>query len=380
MKKVDLSKKSAERLMRERPPWLYRNELPQTLYTQPGETTALVHQGQFLATAFVNPKSTLAARIVAFEPVAVDGDFLTRRIRSAIARREGIESSAVRLVHSEADGLPGLIADRYGEYLVLSFTTAGMERLKEQIVEIFKRLLAPAGIWEKGDTVRLKEGLALREGVLWGDVPDRIVLQEREKRFEVDIKKGQKTGFFLDQRRNRRIVGRYGGRHTLDLFANAGGFGIYAEAQKTTFVEISAHACGQIARNCRLNGLQNVNIIQDDVFAFLEKDEQRYDLIVLDPPAFAKSKKAKSGAMRGWKYLISRALERLEEGGYLALFSCSHAVMIEDLLPLAQSSATAQGSRLQVIEQLSQDIDHPWMLDVPNSLYLTGALVRKVSW
>ncbi|WP_456451857.1 class I SAM-dependent rRNA methyltransferase [Hydrogenimonas sp.] len=380
MKKIDLSKHAAQKLLKQRPPWLYRNELPDTLYTEPGEVAALVHQGEYLATAFVNPHSTIAARVLGWRDEPVDRDFFARRIERAIAKREGIESNALRLVHSEADGLPGLVADRYGDNLVLSFTTAGMDRFKEEIVEIFVDLLSPKGIWEKGDKIRLKEGLEATHRTLYGDVDETFIIEEGTKRFQTDLKASQKTGFFLDQRRNRRIVGRFGRKRTLDLFANAGGFGIYAEAESTKFVEISELACTQIETNCRLNGLKNYEIVQADVFGFLEKETERYDLIVVDPPAFAKSKKARSGALKGWKYLIVRSLALLEEGGHMALFSCSHAVGLEDLLDLARSSAVVDGCRLEVVETMKQDVDHPWMLDVPNSLYLTGALLRKSVW
>ena len=380
MKKVDLSKRSAQKLLTKRPPWLYRNELPETLYTEPGEVAALVHQGEFLATAFVNAHSTLAARVLSFRDEPVDREFFRRRIERAVAGRKGIESNAVRLVHSEADGLPGLIADRYGDNLILSFTTAGMDRFKEEITAIFLELLSPKGIWEKGDRIRLKEGLDALDRLLWGEVDERFLIEEGNRRFETDLKASQKTGFFLDQRRNRRVVGRYGGQKTLDLFANAGGFGIYAEVGFTKFVEISELACAQIATNCRLNGLQNYEIVRADVFRFLESERERYDLIVLDPPAFAKSKKARGGALKGWKYLLVKSLALLEEGGHLGVFSCSHAVGLNDLLELSRSAALVEGCRLEVVETMKQDVDHPWTLEVPNSLYLTGALLRKSPW
>jgi 23S rRNA (cytosine1962-C5)-methyltransferase len=379
MKKVDISKKAFEKLQK-RVPWLYRIELPETIYAEPGEVVKLVHQGIYLATAFVNPRSTIAARIVDYGKEPVDADFFRRRIERAIERRRGIDSNAMRLVHSEADGLPGLVADRYGENLVLSFTTAGMDRFKAEITEIFVESLSPKGIYEKGDRIRLKEGLDAVDRTLYGEVDEKFLIEEGSRRFETDLKASQKTGFFLDQRANRRIVGRYGAKRTLDLFANAGGFGIYAGAEFTKFVEISELACGQIETNCRLNDLRNYEIVKADVFGFLEKETENYDLIILDPPAFAKSRKARGGALKGWKYLLVRSLKLLEDGGHLAVFSCSHAIGLKDLLDLSLSSAVLEGCRLEVVETMKQDIDHPWMLDVPNSLYLTGALLRKAGW
>jgi 23S rRNA (cytosine1962-C5)-methyltransferase len=379
MKKIDLSKHTAAKV-RKRLPWIYRNELPETIWCEAGETAMLVHQGGYLATAFINPKSQIAARILCYDEKAdIDEDFIARRIRNAIARRKNIKSNAVRLVHAEADGLPGLVVDRYGAYAVFSVTSAGMERFKPAVVDTLRSLEGIEGIYEKADAIRQKEGLKLESGVRYGTIPERFIIQEGDKRFLTDLRNAQKTGFFLDQRRNRRIVGEYGNRRTLDLFANAGGFGIYAGAQHTTFVEISESACELIAQNCALNGLENVDIVQKDVFDFLEKEKNLYDLIIVDPPAFAKNKKAKAGAMRGWKYLIDRALRLLEEEGYIALFSCSHAVGLQDLLDATRDIAAKQNVDLEVIETMRQDRDHPYMLHVPNSLYLTGVLLQKRS-
>jgi 23S rRNA (cytosine1962-C5)-methyltransferase len=379
MKKVDLSKQAADKV-RQRVPWLYRNELPRTLWCETGETAMLVHQGEYLATAFINPESQIAARILCYDADAViDADFIARRIRRAAARRKGMATNALRLVHAEADGLPGLVVDRYGEYAVFSVTSAGMERFKPAVIETLRKTEGIKGINEKADAIRQKEGLKLESGIRYGTMPESFIIEEGDKRFLTDLLNAQKTGFFLDQRRNRRIVGAYGRNRTLDLFANAGGFGIYADARHTTFVEISAQACELIARNCELNKLENVDIVQEDVFAFLEKEKNRYDLIIVDPPAFAKNKKAKAGAMRGWKYLIDRSLRLLEEEGHIALFSCSHAIDYEDLLLIVRDIAAKQGNDMEIVELMRQDRDHPHMLHVPNSLYLTGVLLQKRS-
>ncbi|WP_457597232.1 class I SAM-dependent rRNA methyltransferase [Hydrogenimonas sp.] len=379
MKTLDLSKNAAAKLS-QRPPWLYRNELPQTLYTEPGEVARLVYQGAFLAIAFVNPQSQIAARILTYDDEPIDDDFWRRRIERAIGRRAGLRAMAKRLVHSEADGLPGLVSDLYGKTLVCAITTAGMERIKERIFAIFAELLDIEGIWESDAPVRQKEGLPPASGVRYGEVRERIVIEEGAKRFAIYPKEDQKTGFFLDQRRNRRIVGAYGGRATLDLFANGGGFGIYARAERTLFVEISERACQRIEENCRLNGLENYEIVCQDAFEFLQNHSGRYDLIILDPPAFAKNRKQKSGAMRGWKFLMSQSLDLLEEGGRLAFFSCSHALGLEDLLGLAQTLAASRNLRVEVLETLRQDVDHPWVVTVPASLYLTGAVVECGRW
>ena len=361
-------------------PWVYKNEIISIPECNPGDVADLMYKGEYVATAFLNPLSKITARVISFDKMHINREFFENKIKAAIEKRNGLEkiTNSYRLIHSEADFLPGLIVDKYGEYLVLSITTAGMENFKGIILEILIDLLKPKGIYEKGDKIRQKEGLEVSSQKLYGEIEDDFIIIENNKKFLTNLISGQKTGFFLDQRRNRRIVGKYGNKKTLDLFANAGGFGIYANAEFTKFVEISANACSLIEKNCELNNLKNYEIVKMDVFKFLEKENEKYDLIIIDPPAFAKNKNAKKGALKGWKYLIVNSLKLLEKGGFLALFSCSYAINQKDLLDLALSSSIIDNSYLEVIEFLKQDIDHPYVLNIPNSLYLTGLLLRKV--
>ena len=376
--KVEI-KKEAYNKLKKHFPWVYKNEIIQIPTCNPGDIVDLVYKGEYIATAFFNPLSKISARVISFEKVHIDREFIEKRIKKAINKRESLKNitNSFRLIHSEADFLPGLIVDRYGDYLVVSFTTAGMDNFKGIIVEILIDLLNPKGIFEKGDKIREKEGLEVVSQKLYGEIEDEFLIVENNKKFLTNLITGQKTGFFLDQRKNRKIVGEYGNKKTLDLFANAGGFGIYARAEFTKFVEISANACSLIERNCELNNLKNYEIVKADVFKFLETEKEKYDLIIIDPPAFAKNKNAKKGALKGWKYLIVNSLKLLEDGGYLALFSCSHSIREKDLLDLALSSSIIDNSYLEVIEFLKQDIDHPYILNIPNSLYLSGILLRK---
>ncbi|QCT94953.1 class I SAM-dependent rRNA methyltransferase [Caminibacter mediatlanticus TB-2] len=374
--RVEINKESYKKLQR-RFPWVYKNEIVNFPECNAGDIVDLVYRDEYVATAFFNPLSKISARVISFEKEKINKDFFKKRIEKAIKKRENIPSNSYRLIHSEADLLPGLIVDKYGDNLVVSFTTAGMDNFKGIIVEILIKLLNAKGIYEKGDNIRIKEGLEVVNQTLYGNVDDEFIIEENNKKFLTYLKEGQKTGFFLDQRKNRKIIGEYGDKKTLDLFANAGGFGIYANAKYTKFVEISALACSQIEKNCELNNLKNYEIVRMDVFKFLEKEKEIYDLIIIDPPAFAKNKKARNGAIKGWKYLIVNSLKLLEDGGYLALFSCSHSITSKDLLDLALSSSIIDNSNLEVIEFLKQDIDHPYVLSVPNSLYLTGILLRK---
>ncbi len=371
--------KSAYEKLKKRFLWIYQNEITKAPECDAGSVVDVYYKDTYVATAFYNPLSKISARIISFEKTYLDKNFFRKRIEKAIKKRELIKNTnSLRLIHSEADFLPGLIVDKYGDNLVVSFTTAGMDNFKGIIIEILIELLNPKGIYEKGDKIREKEGLEVINQTLYGSVDDEFVIVENDKKFFTSLKEGQKTGFFLDQRKNRKIVGEFGNEKTLDLFANAGGFGIYANAKFTKFVEISALACSQIEKNCTLNNLKNYQIIKADVFKFLENEKEKYDLIIIDPPAFAKTKSARKGAIKGWKYLIVNSLKLLEEGGFLALFSCSHSITSKDLLDLALSSAVIEKCDLEVIEFLKQDIDHPYLLNVPNSLYLTGVLLRRV--
>ena len=376
--KVEITKSAYEKI-KKRAPWIYSNEINH-IKCDRGSVVDLVYNGKYVATAFYNPLSKISARILSYKKMTVDRCFFESRIKKAVKKRDKLKkiTNSFRLIHSEADFLPGLIVDRYGDNLVVSFTTAGMDNFKGIIIEILIELLNPKGIYEKGDKIREKEGLEVINQTLFGKVDDEFIIEENEKKFITNLKEGQKTGFFLDQRKNRKIVGSFGKKKTLDLFANAGGFGIYANAEYTKFVEISALACSLIEKNCELNNLQNYEIIKSDVFRFLETEKEKYDLIIIDPPAFAKTKSAKKGALKGWKYLIVNSLKLLEDGGYLALFSCSHSISSKDLLDLALSSSIIEKSFLEVIEFLKQDIDHPYLLNIPNSLYLTGVLLRKI--
>jgi len=377
--KVEITKQAYEKIKR-KTPWLYKNEL-KVPECDAGSVAELIYRGEYCATAFINPKSKITARILSYEKVSVDREFFKQRIKTAIERRSIIGknvTNSLRLVHSEADFLPGLIVDRYGDNVVTSFTTAGMDNFKGLIVEILIELLKPKGIYEKGDKIREKEGLEVLSHTLYGEVDNEFIINEHSKKFLTHLKDSQKTGFFLDQRKNRKAVSKFKAKRVLDLFSNAGGFGIYAGGEYTKFVEISALACSLIEKNCELNGMKNYDVVKADVFKFLEKENETYDMIIIDPPAFAKNKKARSGAIKGWKYLIVNSLKLLKKGGYMALFSCSHSITQKDLLDLALSSSIIDNSYLEVVEFLKQDVDHPYLLNVPNSLYLTGAVLRKL--
>lgn len=382
--------KNAARQLRSYFGWVYQNELIAPDDIQDGDIVdVLAPDGAFLARGYINQKSQIAVRILSFERRDIDDVFLAERISAALAKRASIArvSDAYRLIHSEADFLPGLIVDWYNGYAAIQINTLGMELWRETILRALVTQLNPKGIIDKSDAkVRTKEGLETHNGVVYGEVPEEITITENEVRFLVNLHEGQKTGFYLDQRRNRAAVSEHitPGMKVLDVFCNAGGFGLYALARggKVRFVDLSDHALTQVGRNLTLNGFETSDIIKQDAFDFLtlEKTTQnRYDCIVLDPPPFAKTKKEAAGAIKGFKYLLSAGLSLLNENGIVALFSCSHHVAQNDLLEIALEASARAKAPLEVIELLRADEDHPYVLNIPNSAYLSGIVLRKMA-
>ncbi len=364
-----------------RNPWIYNREI-KSIVGNPelGEVGILKSGEKLVAIGFVNTKSKIVFRVLDFNVDVDVGKVIRERIKNAVDRRKDLSNTnSLRLIHAEADGLPGLVVDKYGDNVICSFDSAGADRFKSEIVYAIKELVKPKGIYEKANAVRGKERLDVKNQVLYGQVDDEFIVFENGKRFKTYLKDSQKTGFYLDQRKNRQVVSNFCGERTLDLFAHSGAFGIYTNAKFTKFVEISKKTADLIKDNCKLNNVENFEIVNGDVFKFLESENNRYDLIVIDPPAFAKNRNSLSSAKRGLKYLLVNSLKLLEKGGYLAIFSCSHVVGYKELLDISLSSSIAIGISLEVVEFLKQDIDHPSLLNVPSSLYLTGLLLKKVN-
>ncbi|HRT27369.1 MAG TPA: class I SAM-dependent rRNA methyltransferase, partial [Syntrophales bacterium] len=263
---------------------------------------------------------------------------------------------------------------------------AGMERLRREILAAFIDVVRPAGIYERSDAgAREKEGLGSAEGVLYGEIPEELTIEEGGVLFKVRLRESQKTGFYLDQRRNRGTVASYvgAGYRVLDVFSNTGGFGLYAAAKgagSVTLVDQSAAALEAARENVSLNGMKDVVSVKADAFAYLAREAKqgkRYDLVVLDPPSFAKAKDAKGGALKGYRRLVLDGLRILKPEGYLAVFSCSHHISLDDIGCACLNAAADADCRIEVLEHLFQDTDHPYILNIPQSLYLKGLLTRK---
>ncbi len=351
-------------------------------------------RGRFLARGYYNRQSQIVVRLLTWDPATeVDAAFFCQRIQQAVVRRADIlatsDTNACRLVHAESDLLPGLIVDRYAGYLVTQFLTAGMERWKPDIVRCLAKLSDVWGIYDRSDVdVREKEGLAPSVGTLYGETPpDAVEIREHGFRFVVDVKGGQKTGFYLDQRVNRARVAAYcQEREVLNAFAYTGAFAVYAltaGAARVVNIDTSAEALSRANHHLALNGLTGkpAENVVGDVFTVLRqyRDEGRqFDLIILDPPKFAYARPQVEAACRGYKDINLLAMQLLRPDGILCSFSCSGLVSA-DLFQKVLFGASIDARRdIQVLEKLSQAADHPVLLAFPEGEYLKGLICRAL--
>jgi 23S rRNA (cytosine1962-C5)-methyltransferase len=291
-------------------------------------------------------------------------------------------SNACRLVYSEADLLPGLIVDRYGSYLVVQTLSQGMDRAQRLILYCLAGLLAPAGIVARDDaSVRKLEGLTQETAVVAGEVPERVVIEMNGLKLQADLLHGQKTGGYLDQRENYVAASRHARGRVLDCFTSSGGFALHAakNAESVEAIDSSAPALAIAEENARANSITNVQFRQADVFEFLAGIERKYAMIVLDPPAFAKSRRAVEDAARGYKEINLRALGLLDPGGILVTCSCSHHLSEAALLEIVAQAALDAGKTLRVLERRTQAADHPILLTVPETHYLKCLILQVLS-
>ncbi len=342
-------------------------------------------QEKFLGIGYLNPRSQIAIRMLTFEETEINQGFFERKIRNAIRLRDRFlpnETDAYRLIHSEGDDLPGLIVDRYGDFLVAQFLTAGMEQWKDMIVSILHSEVLCRGIFEKDDTeAREWEGLPPRVGKLWGDEPpDFVEITEHGHKFIVDIHQGQKTGFFLDQRENRKLVGSVSaGKRVLNCFSYTGGFSVYAAAGgalETVSVDSSQPALNTARTHIEMNGFSDKQntVACTDVFQYLRDTRQEFDMIILDPPAFCKNKGQINQASRGYKDINMYALKHLAPGGLLYTASCSSYIDPDLFQKIVFAAAKDARRSLKIIQKTSHSFDHPINIYHPEGEYLKGLL------
>ncbi len=363
-------------------PWVFRSDIARVEgdFT-PGDIVSVMStRGRFLAKAYYNPASQIALRIMSLKDEPIDRAFIFRRVKQAVDyRRTFADLRSCRMIYAESDRLPALIVDSFGDVLVLQCLALGMERFKQDVVDALVEELHPAGIWERNDVpVRRLEGLEQTTGLLYGTVPDRVEMVENGVHFFVDVKEGQKTGFFLDQKENRAAIAPFvKGKTVLDCFTHTGSFALHAGyygASDVTGVDISEYACRFAEENARLNHLEDrVHFLEANAFDLLasqSREGKQYDVVILDPPAFTKTRSAIESATRGYKEINLRAMKMVRNGGYLITCSCSQHILPDAFLQIVRDAAHDARVQLRQVEYRTQGRDHPILPASPETQYL----------
>jgi 23S rRNA (cytosine1962-C5)-methyltransferase len=384
-------RRGRDRRVRASHPWIYRGEVAEVVGDwRPGEAVSVLDgEGRFVGRGFYNPRPSLVCRLLTRQDEPVDGAFFRRRIEATLGfRREaGLVADAFRMVWSEADGLPGLIVDRYASVAVIRCLTLGMARCRPWIVEALRSLEPPIACYGHDEAMSGRlEGFEPLKDWIGATGTAEVEIREGPCRFVVSIEGGQKTGFYLDQRENRERVARLApGKRLLDLFCYSGAFacwGLAAGASRAVGVESSPEALALARRNLALNGVADRAELREgnafDLLRAMERDGERFDLVVLDPPPFTRTKHALEAAARGYKEINLRALRLLSPGGTLATFSCSHHVSPARFEEICRNAAADAGVTVRLLDHLTQSRDHPILLNVPETRYLKGLLLQRV--
>ncbi|HST52194.1 MAG TPA: class I SAM-dependent rRNA methyltransferase [Pyrinomonadaceae bacterium] len=367
--------------------WVYRSDVRDAGGADAGSTVCVRDErGRFVGHALYSARSEIALRLLTTKDEAVEREWWRARLRAAASRRAGLENDAdaFRLVYSEGDLMPSLIVDRYADVLVLQTLSQGTEALKEMLVGLLVEEFAPRSIVERNDVrVRSLEGLPLRSGIIYGEAPGELEVVQHGTRLRVAPLGGQKTGAFLDQRENHVAARTHAHGRALDCFTFGGGFAlsIARACESVLGLDISAEAVAAARRNADLNGAANVEFREANVFDALRELEsagERFQTVVLDPPAFAKNRASVAAAARGYKEINLRALKMLERGGVLVTCTCSYHMTEPLFLELIAEAAADARRRVQIVERRTQSGDHPVLVGVPETLYLKCVVARVI--
>jgi len=385
MSSVVISARGEQRV-RDGHPWIYRADVVDVDAAGGDIVQVIGPRRRTIGAALFSDRSQIPVRMLTYGETPADESLLRARLERAIAVREAlaIDATAYRLVHAEADLLPSLIVDKYERYLVIQTLSQGMDRLLPVLVRLLGDLLAPAGILARNDPrVRTLEGLEQTVDVVAGEIPEAVVVREGPIEYDVDLRRGQKTGLFLDQRENREAAARYARGRLLDGFTYHGGFALRLAGLCTDVeaLDISADAVAHITANAARNRVTNLNAREANVFDELRHFERtgvRFDTIVLDPPAFAKNKASVPNALAGYKEINLRAMRILEPGGYLVTCSCSYNVNEEMFAAMLHEASTDSHTPMTIVEKRMQGRDHPVLVGVPETHYLKCFILRRV--
>ena len=372
--------------------WIFNNEIKSIdgLYSNGDIIAVTDKRGKFIGKGYINDNSKIIIRLLSFKDEPIDKSFFKKKLEDAIKYRISLGwqmEDSFRVVFSEGDFLPGLIVDKYDRVISLQILTLGIEKRKEDIVEILKDIFMPKAIIERSDVeVRKKEGLQPKKGILWGEEVNKVTIILNGLKFEIDLLEGHKTGFYLDQQENRKTIEPYvKDKRVVDCFAYTGAFAMYSAkygAKEVVALEDSGKIFDMLSRNIQLNGFENIiKPEKGDAFDWLReryKKGEKFDCVMLDPPSFVKGKEAMGGAWRGYKDINLLGLKLLNNNGYLITSSCSQNVSPTAFLNILHDAANDEGCMLQLLENRSQSRDHPILLSMPETHYLKFVVAKKV--
>lgn len=386
-------KKGKENKIRNFYPNVFKDEVESILgNVENGDIVDVCTQDmEFVGRGYVTDSTSAYVRVLTTKDEKIDKTFILNRIKSAYEKRKHLynETNCVRAFFSEGDGIPGLIIDKFDKYVAVQFRNSGIEKFRQEIINAIKKVMKPKGIYERSDVEnRTLEGVEQKTGVIFGEIPDRIIMEDNGLKYNIDIIEGQKTGFFLDQRDSRKIIRKYLNQNTrfLDVFSSSGGFSMAAlkeNCQKVVAIDKEPHALELCKENYSLNEYTgNFTTMEGDAFLLLKTligRGEKYDVITLDPPSLIK-RKADIHKGRDFFYdLCDDSFKLLEDGGILGVITCAYHISLQDLIEVTRMAASKNGKLLQVIGINYQPEDHPWILHVPETLYLKALWVRIIN-
>lgn len=387
MAKVILKKGEEDRILLGHP-WVFGNEVRGIEGAiQPGDIVDVYDsRNHYLGSGYINPQSKILVRLLTRDHEEINREFFRKKIQQAWDyRKKLVDTSSCRVIFGEADFLPALIVDKFGDYLSIQTLSLGIEKYKDMIVELLEEIIEPKGIYERNDVqIREKEGLEQKKGFIKGPFDTNVEIMENEVKMLVDIENGQKTGYFLDQRENRAALKPFvKDARVLDTFTHTGGFALHAAhygAREVTAVDISEHAIEYVKKNAELNGLQDrIKGVVGNVFDVLKEyqlAEEKFDVVILDPPAFCKTKAAVEGAYRGYKDINLRGMKIVKPGGFLVTCSCSHYMYPGLFMEMLQDAAKDAKRMVRQVEFRTQAKDHPVLYGSDESMYLKCVILQ----